>query len=231
MLPRLHEAGGGLLTTWELMNRQALELVLTHLPGTRDPFGAAHPWYGLVELAGSSDDIADRLEAALVAAVEEGPATDAVVATGPTQRASLWALREGVSEVQTVEGMTVKHDVTLPITSLPAFVETVGPRLESLLPGVRLVTFGHVGDGNLHYNISAPVGADDALRAAAPDLTRVVYDAVTELGGSISAEHGLGTLKRDAAASYKPDVEVDMMRAVKQALDPRGLMNPGKVVP
>jgi len=231
LLPLLREAGGGLLTTWELVNRQALDLVLAHLPGARDPFGSVHPWYGLVELAGSSDDVADRLEAALATAVDQDLVVDAVVATGPTQRASLWALREGVSEVQKVEGATVKHDVTLPIASLPGFVDTVGPRLESLLPGVRRVTYGHVGDGNLHYNLTAPVGADDALLAAAPDLTRAVYDAVAELGGSISAEHGLGALKRDAAASYKSEVEVDLMRTVKQALDPRGLMNPGKVVP
>jgi FAD/FMN-containing dehydrogenase len=231
LLPRLREQAGGQLTTWEVLNRQALDLVLAHLSGTRDPFGTAHRWYGLVEIAGTSDDVGERLEAALVGAVEQGLAVDAVVAGGPAQRASLWALREGVSEAQKVEGATIKHDVTLPITELPGFVADLGPRLESMLPGVRLVTYGHVGDGNLHYNLSAPVGGDDALRAAAPTLTRAVYDAVVALGGSISAEHGVGSLKRDAAASYKSDVELDLMRAVKQAVDPRGLMNPGKVLP
>ena len=230
LLPVLRGRAGETLTTWELVGRQALDLVLAHLPGARDPFGTAHPWYGLVELAGDSDDVGDRLEAALTAAVSEGLVVDAVLASGPTQRASLWALREGVSEAQKVEGATLKHDVTLPIAELPRFVSELGPRLETLLPGVRLVTYGHVGDGNLHYNLSAPVGDDAALHAAAPELTRVVYDAVAGLGGSISAEHGLGVLKRDAAAAYKSEVEVDLMRTVKLALDPAGLMNPGKVV-
>jgi FAD/FMN-containing dehydrogenase len=231
LLPVLREHSGGLLTAWELINRQALDLVLTHLPGARDPFEAVHPWYGLVELAGTSDDVDDRLAATLEHAAGEDLLVDAVVAISPAQRNSLWALREGVSEAQKVEGVSIKHDVTVPIADLPRFVADVPPRLEVLLPGVRLVTYGHVGDGNLHYNLSAPVGGDDALRAAAPDLTAVVYDEVAALGGSISAEHGLGALKRHAAASYKSDVELDLMRAVKHALDPRNLMNPGKVLP
>jgi FAD/FMN-containing dehydrogenase len=227
LLPLLRAHAGGLLTAWELVNRQALDLVLARLPGARDPFGEVHRWYGLVELAGSSDDVAERLEAALGDAVDRGLVLDAVVATSRTQRASLWALREGVSEAQKAEGATVKHDVTVPIAALAGFVEELGPRLESALPGVRLVTYGHVGDGNLHYNLAAPPGQDEALRTAAPGLTRAVYEAVAGRGGSISAEHGLGALKRDAAAAYKSDVEVDLMRAVKRALDPRGLMNPG----
>ncbi|MDF1605131.1 FAD-binding oxidoreductase [Nocardioides sp. YIM 152315] len=231
LLPVLREHGGGLLTAWELLNRQAVDLVVDHLPGVRDPFDGIHGWYGLVELAGTSDDVDERLDAALAAAVGPDLAVDAVVAGGPAQRASLWALREGVSEAQRIEGVSVKHDVTVPIAELPRFVARTGPRLEELLPGVRLVTYGHVGDGNLHYNLSAPAGNDDALRAAAPDLTAAVYDEVAALGGSISAEHGLGALKRQAAAAYKSDVENDLMRAVKQALDPRGAMNPGKVLP
>ena len=229
MLPHLRDHAGGQLTTWELLNRQALDLVLTHLPGSRDPFATSHEWYGLVELAGTSDALSDLLESALGAAVDDELLTDAVVASSPAQRAGLWALREGISEVQKAEGASIKHDVTLPIAGLAGFVSAVGPRVEALLPGTRLVTYGHVGDGNLHYNLSAPVGDDAALRAAAPALTRAIYDAVASAGGSISAEHGLGTLKRDAAASYKSAVEMDLMRAVKHALDPRGLMNPGKV--
>ena len=143
---------------------------------------------------------------------------------------TLWALREGVSEAQKSEGATLKHDVTLPITALSRFVAEVGPTLRAVLPGLRLVTYGHIGDGNLHYNLSAPVGDDAALRREAAALTRIVYDAVTALGGSISAEHGIGTLKRDAAAAYKTGVEVDLLRAVKQAIDPDGVMNPRKVL-
>lgn len=230
LLPLLREHGGGQLTTWELLGRQAVDLVLAHLPGVRDPFPDRHEWYGLVELAGTSVDVDERLESALAAAAEEGLLLDAVVAGSPAQRESLWALREGVSEAQKSEGATLKHDVTLPITALSRFVAEVGPLLLEALPGLRLVTYGHIGDGNLHYNISAPVGDDAALKRDAPTLTRIVYDAVTALGGSISAEHGIGTLKRDAAAAYKTGVEVDLMRAVKQAIDPDGVMNPRKVL-
>lgn len=231
LLPVLRGVAGEQLTTWELVNREAVDLVLEHQPGSRDPFAERHEWYGLVELAGTADDVDDRLQEALEAAAAGDLLLDAVVAGGPQQRAALWALREGVSEAQKSAGATLKHDVTLPIRVLPQFVAEVGPRLTAALPGLRLVTYGHVGDGNLHYNLSAPVGDDAALRAHAHDLTRVVYDAVAALGGSISAEHGLGALKRDAAASYKSETEIDLMRAVKRALDPRDLMNPGKVVP
>ncbi|MFI5627186.1 FAD-binding oxidoreductase [Nocardioides sp. NPDC051685] len=230
LLPLLREHGGGQLTTWELLGRQALDLVVAHLPGVRDPFADRHEWYGLVELAGTSADVDERLESALEAAASQGLIIDAVVAGSPAQRDSLWALREGVSEAQKSEGATLKHDVTLPITALARFVAEVGPRLPEALPGLRLVTYGHIGDGNLHYNISAPVGDDAALRARASELTRIVYDAVTALGGSISAEHGIGALKRDAAAAYKTGVEVDLLRAVKQAIDPGGVMNPRKVL-
>lgn len=231
LLPLLRKQAGGRLTAWELLNRQALDLVLTHLPGAHDPFRAAHRWYGLVELAGTVDDDVDTLlESALCTALEEDLILDAVVASSRTQRTALWALRHGISEVQKTEGASIKHDITLPIAALPGFVAEVGPLLETLLPGLRLVTYGHVGDGNLHYNLSAPVGDDAALLVTAPDLTRAIYDAVHAAGGSISAEHGLGVLKRDAAAAYKSSVEIDLMRAVKQALDAHGLMNPGKVV-
>lgn len=230
LLPLLRTRSAGTLTAWELVNRTALDLVLTHLPGARDPFGDAHEWYGLVELAGCGD-VDDLLTDALAAAVERDLVLDAVVAGSPAQRVALWTLREGVSEAQKSEGASIKHDVTLPITELPEFVATTGRALDTLLPGVRRVTYGHVGDGNLHYNLSAPPAGDDALRDAASELTRTVYDAVAARQGSISAEHGLGSLKRVAAAAYKSDVEVDLMRAVKQALDPRGLMNPGKVLP
>ncbi|GAB3017558.1 D-2-hydroxyacid dehydrogenase [Nocardioides flavus (ex Wang et al. 2016)] len=225
--------GGVHLSTFEIANRQALDLVLAHLPGAVDPLSEPSDWYVLVELAGSpSDDGLDpTLEELLGEAVEDGTATDAAIAGSPAQRSALWALREGISEVQKVEGATLKHDVTLPIADLAAWTDAMGPRLQEILPGVRPVTYGHVGDGNLHYNLNAPVGRDDDLRAAARELTAAIYDAVAATQGSISAEHGLGRTKAVAAASYKSDVEVDLMRAVKQALDPAGLMNPGAVVP
>lgn len=233
LLGTAQEHGGVHLSTFEIANRQAIDLVLAHLPGAVDPLAEPSEWYVLVELAGSASDegLDTTLEALLGEAVEAGTATDAAIAGSPAQRSALWALREGISEVQKVEGATLKHDVTLPIADLAAWTEAMGPTLQDVLPGVRPVTYGHVGDGNLHYNLNAPVGRDDDLRAAAGDLTRAIYDAVAAAHGSISAEHGLGRTKVAAAAAYKSDVEVDLMRAVKQALDPAGLMNPGAVVP
>jgi FAD/FMN-containing dehydrogenase len=220
---------GAHLSTFEIANRQALDLVLAHLPGTSDPLAEPSDWYVLVELAGAATDtrLDDALEAVLGDAVESGLAADAAVAASPAQRSALWALREGISEAQKVEGATLKHDVTLPIVSLAAWATDMAPVLEEVLPGIRPVTYGHVGDGNLHYNISAPVGRDAELPAAAPDLSRAIYDSVAAGHGSISAEHGLGRSKAVAGASYKSAVEVDLMRAIKSALDPDGLMNPG----
>jgi FAD/FMN-containing dehydrogenase len=233
LLGTAQQHGGVHLSTFEIANRQAIDLVLAHLPGAVDPLAEPSDWYVLVELAGSASDegLDATLESLLGEAVEAGTANDAAVAGSPAQRDALWALREGISEVQKVEGATLKHDVTLPIADLADWAEAMGPKLQEVLPGVRPVTYGHVGDGNLHYNLNAPVGRDDDLRAAAGDLTTAIYDAVAAAHGSISAEHGLGRTKVAAAAAYKSDVEVDLMRAVKQALDPAGLMNPGAVVP
>ncbi|GAA1448512.1 FAD-binding oxidoreductase [Mycobacterium cookii] len=222
------EHAGVHLSTFEIANRQALDLVLAHLPGAVDPLEAPSEWYVLVELAGSAADggLDATLEALLADAVEAGRAMDAAIATGPGRRSALWSLREGISEVQKVEGATLKHDVTLPIADLAAWTDAMGPVLQEVLPGVRPVTYGHVGDGNLHYNLNAPIGRDDDLRAAAGDLTAAIHEAVAAAHGSISAEHGLGRTKAAAAAAYKSDVEVDLMRALKRALDPDGLMNP-----
>jgi FAD/FMN-containing dehydrogenase len=233
LLAVAQQRAGAHLSTFEIANRQALELVLAHLPGASDPLAGPSDWYVLVELAGAESDsgLDEALEAVLGAAVEADLAGDAAVAGSPAQRSALWALREGISEAQKVEGATLKHDVTLPIARLADWASAMGPRLERVLPGVRPVTYGHVGDGNLHYNVSAPVGRDDELRAAAADISTAVHDSVAAAHGSISAEHGLGRTKAAAGASYKSDVEVDLMRAVKQALDPGGLMNPGVLLP
>ena len=224
---------GGHLTTFEIANRQAVDLVLAHLPGASDPLAKPSEWYVLVELAGAETDsgLDDVLEAILTAAVEAGLAADAAVAGSAAQRSALWALREGISQAQKVEGASLKHDVTLPIDRLADWASSTLVALTAILPGVRPVTYGHVGDGNLHYNLSAPAGRDEALRAAAADLSTAIYDSVAAGNGSISAEHGLGRTKAAAGASYKSAVEVDLMRAVKRALDPGGLMNPGVLLP
>ncbi|MFG2053142.1 FAD-binding oxidoreductase [Micromonospora sp. NPDC048930] len=155
-----------------------------------------------------------------------------MVASSPAQSAALWALREGISEAQNHEGPSLKHDVSVPVSRIPAFVERTDKALEKVVPGVRIVAYGHVGDGNLHYNLSKPEGSgDDEFRARAADLARVIYDSTRACDGSISAEHGLGQSKRGIIADYKNSHELDLMRGLKQLFDPRGLMNPGKLLP
>jgi FAD/FMN-containing dehydrogenase len=234
LLRAARDMAGDRLVCFEAMSDESLRMVLASQAGTRDPLGAPHAWYGLVELADSDPDVdLDALmEKILARAVEEDIAEDAVVAGSPGQRQALWDVREGISEAQNHAGPSLKHDVSVPISSLADFVRRADEALQQALPGVRIVSYGHVGDGNVHYNLSKPVGGDDNdFLSAAPELTRVVYDIVATFGGSISAEHGLGVAKRVAAAAYKPPVELDLMRAIKVALDPAGLMNPGKVLP
>ena len=230
----LRELAGDRLTGFEIMSRQSVDFVLRHLSGARDPFGDRHPWYALVELSDSLPVAAldEVIESALGEAVERGLVVDAVVASSPAQVAALWALREGISEAQNHEGPSLKHDVTVPVSRIPAFVERTDRALEEAVPGVRVVMYGHIGDGNLHYNLSKPVGCgDDEFRARAGDLARVIYDQTSASDGSISAEHGLGQSKRGIIADYKDSYELELMRGIKQLFDPRGLMNPGKVLP
>jgi FAD/FMN-containing dehydrogenase len=228
------ELCGDRLTGFEIMSRQSVDVVLRHQAGARDLFAAVHPWYALVELSDTRPDagLDGLLESGLADAVDRGVAADAVVASSPAQVARLWALREGISEAQNHEGPSLKHDVTVPVSSIPAFVERTDRALQAALPGIRLMTYGHIGDGNLHYNLSKPPGdGDDAFRARADELARIVYDSTSSFGGSISAEHGLGQSKREIIADYKDGCELQLMREIKQLFDPAGLMNPGKVVP
>jgi len=163
--------------------------------------------------------------------LEQSQCDDAVVARSEAQARQLWALRENISEAQKIEGISIKHDVSLPISHIPAFLDQAGAALAARWPGLRVVAFGHVGDGNLHYNLSMPTEGDNsALIAAQPQVNEVVHDLVHAHQGSISAEHGLGQLKRDEILRYKSPLEMEMMHAVKRALDPLGLMNPGKVL-
>ncbi|SNR23833.1 FAD-binding oxidoreductase [Blastococcus mobilis] len=225
---------GDRLTGFEILSRQSLDFVLRHRAGSRDLLGAVHPWYVLVELSDTlpGAGLDGLLETALAEAFDRAVASDAVVASGPAQVAALWALREGISEAQNFEGPSLKHDVTVPVSSIAAFVEQTDRALRAAVPGIRIVTYGHIGDGNLHYNLSKPVGSDDdAFRARAEELARVVYDSTSSFDGSISAEHGLGQSKRDVIATYKDATELDLMRGIKGLFDPGSLMNPGKVLP
>lgn len=232
LLASLQACFGPQLTACELVSDVALGLVLRHIPGACRPLDAS-PWYLLVELSGGGEDGALRqsLEGYLAGVLDGEHCSDGVLAQSGEQARQLWALRENISEAQRIEGISIKHDVSLPISRIAGFLDEAGAALAARWPGLRVVAFGHVGDGNLHYNLSMPVSGDNAsLVAAQAEVNEVVHDLVHACGGSISAEHGLGQLKREEILRYKSPVEMEMMRAVKRALDPQGLMNPGKVL-
>lgn len=233
LLSRLRGACGDRVTAFEIVGRSALELVLHHMPGARDPFPGDGAWAVLVELSDTVADggLAELLENELGLAVEAGLVEDAVVARSLTQMKALWGLRENISEAQRIEGISIKHDVSVPVSAIPHFLAEADRRLKEVWPDVRIVAFGHIGDGNLHYNLSKPNTLDNnGFIAKTGEVNRIVHDLVVDLGGSISAEHGLGQLKREEVLRYKAPLEMHLMRAVKRALDPAGLMNPRKVL-
>ena len=220
------------LTACELVSDVALGLVRQHIPGPH-PALSASPWHLLIELSagGEESELREALGALLAEALASGTISDAVLAQSGEQARRLWAMRESIGEAQRIDGLSIKHDVSVPISRIPEFVERADQALTEAFPGLRIVTFGHIGDGNLHYNQSqAAAGRNAAFLAAQPAVNRIVHDLVDELGGSISAEHGIGQLKRDELRRYKSPVEIEMMRAIKHVLDPQGLMNPGKVL-
>ena len=220
------------LTACELVSDVALGLVRQHIPGPH-PALSASPWHLLIELSAGGDEgeLREALGALLAEALASGTISDAVLAQSGEQARRLWAMRENIGEAQRIDGLSIKHDVSVPISRIPEFVERADQALTEAFPGLRIVAFGHIGDGNLHYNQSqAAVGRSAAFLAAQPAVNRIVHDLVDELGGSISAEHGIGQLKRDELLRYKSPVEIEMMRAIKRVLDPQGLMNPGKVL-
>ena len=234
LLSRAQQRLGPALTAFELVSDTCLGLVERHVSAARRPLAEASPWYVLMELsdARGEAEAVESFESVLEAALEQGDATDAAVSASVAQFRSLWALREDISEAQGAEGPTIKHDIALPIVRIPEFIAATDASLARHFPGLRLVVFGHLGDGNLHYNLSPPAGGMDraAFAALEAPVNRLVHDAVHAHGGSISAEHGLGLLRRDESARYKSAVELQLMRAIKQALDPLDLMNPGKLL-
>lgn len=233
-LLRLAEAAsGGLVTGFELIPRIGIEFVVKHLPGATDPLSAPSKWYVLIELSSGEADgrLRETLETLLSSAITEDIASDAVIASSDAQRALLWKLRESMSDVQRLEGGSIKHDVSVPVSSVADFIEKATKAVEREMPGIRPVPFGHVGDGNIHFNLSQPVGANKAAFLARWDeMSGVVHNIVRSLNGSISAEHGVGRMKRDEIAATKSPVEMEMMTALKRAMDPKGILNPGKVV-
>ena len=224
---------GGQVSTFELVPRIGVEFVVAHLEGASDPLPDVSPWYVLVEMTAGTKvaGLAETMEAALAEGLEQGLVTDAAVAQSEAQRADFWRLREALSDVQREEGGSIKHDVSVPVSRMADFIARASEAVTARLPGVRPVPFGHIGDGNVHFNLSQPVGADKAAFLALwSEMNGIVHGIVREMGGSISAEHGVGQLKRDEIAATKSPVEMEMMRALKKALDPRGVLNPGKVV-
>ncbi len=214
-------------TAFELIAEPALGLVLKNIPGAQRPTELS-PWYVLAEFA---DAATGRVEAWLGEQLEAGVISDAVLAQSEAQARKLWALRENISEAQKIEGISIKHDVSVPLSSIPDFLARADAALAEAFPGIRIVAFGHVGDGNLHYNLSKPDAQENtAFIASQQQVNRIVHDTVDALNGSISAEHGIGQLKREELLRYKSPVEMALMRSIKQALDPLNLMNPGKIL-
>jgi FAD/FMN-containing dehydrogenase len=225
LLALARDLTGDAVFAFEMISRFSLELVLRHIPGTSDPLAAPAPWYVLTDLTVARE----VAEAFLAAAVERGLIEDAVLAGSSAQAKALWKLRESISESQKHEGGSIKHDISVPVSRIPAFLREALAAAENLIPGIRPVPFGHVGDGNLHFNFTQPVAMDkDAFLEQWEALNRVVHDIVVAHGGSISAEHGIGVLKREEGRRYKSAVELDLLRRIKQALDPKGILNPGK---
>jgi FAD/FMN-containing dehydrogenase len=233
LLKRTLEEGGERLTGFELFSDFCLSLVLRHFKDAVAPFARRFPHYVLMELSDTrpGNAVVDLTEGILGAALEENSILDAAIAQSDAQARAFWKLREFISEAQAHEGPNIKHDVSIPISVIPEFIRKTDVELERAHPGVRMVTFGHVGDGNLHYNVSAPDGvAPELFLRQSAAINRIVHDSVTLFHGSISAEHGLGQLKREEIRRYKSPLELELMRRIKGALDPNGIMNPGKVL-
>ncbi|RJG05702.1 FAD-binding oxidoreductase [Noviherbaspirillum cavernae] len=233
LLSLAQEKCGAALTGFELMSDFCLQLVAKHFPHMRPPFPQNYPQYVLLELSDSESETHanEMLEAVITDALEQGMIEDAAVASSIAQSKALWNLREHIPLAQAEEGKNIKHDVSVPISRIGDFIRATDVQLQEQFPGCRLVTFGHLGDGNLHYNVSPPEhDPADAFIEKQEAINRVVHDSVHRFDGSISAEHGLGALKRDEIRRYKSEVEMHLMQAVKRSLDPLDIMNPGKVV-
>jgi FAD/FMN-containing dehydrogenase len=230
---RAYALAGPALTAFELMPRLGLDFVLKHGSDARDPLRSPHAWYVLLELSSprEGDDIARLAEGLLGEGVEAKEIDDAVIAASLAQERELWRLRELMSEVQKQEGGSIKHDVAVPVARVPEFIARANQLVELMIPGARSVPFGHLGDGNIHYNVSQPPSMDPAVFLANWEaLNAAVHEIVLDLGGSISAEHGIGRMKRDLLRHAKQPLELEMMRKIKQAFDPNGILNPGKLL-
>jgi len=233
LLSRLREASSDRVSSFELIPRVAVELTQRHIPGIRAPLSTACPWYVLCELSSSraADGMAELLTEALGAALGEHLVLDATLAGSESERAELWRLRESIPEAQRREGASLKHDISVPVAALPQFVSRAAAWVEANVAAGQLIAYGHIGDGNLHFNLGPRTRADgERLLAQSATVQRAVHDLVREFAGSFSAEHGIGRLKVAELERYADPTELELMRAVKRALDPHDIMNPGKVL-
>jgi FAD/FMN-containing dehydrogenase len=229
----MRAASGECVTSFEYVHRGCIDMVLAHVEGTGDPLPDRYEHYVLCELTSARAEagLQALAEAALEQAFAAEEVLDGTIAASGAQSAALWRLRETIPEATKKAGATIKHDVSVPVSAVPRFLAEATPLVEAALPGVRVTPFGHLGDGNIHYNLSQPEGGDPvAFLAESKRINRIVHDLVHELGGSFSAEHGVGALKKDELVAYHSAETLDLMRAVKAAIDPQGLMNPGKML-
>jgi len=223
---------GGMVTSFELITRAVIEMAVKHGHGIRDPLGTKHPWYVLMEVSSqNAEGLRESVEQLLAAAAEDDLINDATIAASLDQAKAFWHMRHSLPEVQKPEGGSIKHDVSVPIAAVPDFLEEASAAVQKLIPGARPVPFGHLGDGNMHFNVSQPLGADPAkFLARWGEVNAVVDKIVLKYDGSISAEHGIGKLKRDTLPKVKDPVAMELMRGIKAMLDPNGILNPGKVL-
>src|SRR3979411_84963 len=225
-----NEAAGS-LTSFELLADIAVDFSVRHGIDVRHPLPGKHPWYVLMELSSSRDDARATLEAILARGMEDGVVDDAVIAANLSQRSAFWKLRDEMSAAQKPEGGSIKHDISVPVVAVPDFIAQANAAVVELIPGARPVPFGHLGDGNIHYNVSQPIGLHNSgFMSRWHEVNAVVFEIVLRLGGSISAEHGIGVLKRDELPGVKDKIAIELMRSIKAMLDPLGIMNPGKVL-
>jgi FAD/FMN-containing dehydrogenase len=231
LLEIARNTAGNNLTSFELIADIAVDFSVRHGIGVRDPLESQHPWYVLMELSSPRDDARAAMEAILERGLEDEIVDDAVIAANLGQRQDFWKLREEISSAQKPEGGSIKHDVSVPVASVPAFIAEASAAVVKLMPGARPVPFGHLGDGNIHYNVSQPIGGNTAdFLAAWHQVNEVVFEVVLRMGGSISAEHGIGQLKVADLPSVKDPVAIELMHGLKAMLDPLGILNPGKVL-
>lgn len=228
LLARAKDEAGGAVEAFELMGRRGVDFALKNIEGMRDPLAEVHPWYVLVEIASGEPGAAEAaMERLLARSLEDGLIRDAAIAQTETQAKAFWGVRENQSPAQKPEGATWKHDISVPVSKVADFLDRATAAMEAFAPGCRVAAFGHVGDGNIHYDVLRPDGGDDAAHSARRDEgSRIVHDIVADLGGSISAEHGLGAMKTHDAERYKSAVELEVQRAIRRALDPKRIMNP-----